>query len=57
VEPNREIPESEREARDKKPRFRIIKLEERIAPKGHQGGHGQPTDCARCYGTNQTGRF
>ena len=42
----------------KKPRFQIVKLEERIAPShGHHQGGGTPTDCVRCYGTNQTSRF
>jgi hypothetical protein len=39
--------------RERKRRFQIIKLEERIAPSVHHG----PTSCKRCYGTAQTGRF
>ena len=38
---------------EKKRRFQIVKLEERIAP----GGHGNPTDCKKCYGTNHGTRF
>ena len=41
---------------ERKRRFQIVKLEERIAP-GNGHGTGQPTECKRCYGTAQTGRF
>jgi hypothetical protein len=50
--------ESDKEARDRKPRFQVVKLEERIAPSGaHVDGQHSPTNCHRCYGTNQTSRF
>jgi hypothetical protein len=37
---------------ERKRRFQLIKLEERIAPGG--GGN---TNCHHCYGSNQTTRF
>ena len=40
---------------ERKRRFQIVKLEERIAPAAAYP-HG-PTSCRKCYGTAQTGRF
>jgi hypothetical protein len=38
---------------ERKRRFQIVKLEERIAPSNGGG----PTNCHKCYGTNQGTRF
>ena len=34
--------------KDRKPRFRIEKLEERIAPKVHLNPHGKLVGCGKC---------
>jgi hypothetical protein len=43
---------------EQKPRFQIFKLEERIAPGSHSAqAPVHHTECHRCAGTAQTGRF
>ena len=45
--------EKEPELPEKKRRFRIVKLEERIAPAPH-GGHTNANTCASCGGGSST---
>jgi hypothetical protein len=45
MEPRQEKPKSAKPRTEEKPkRFRIVKLEERIAPTGMSWGTGYPTD-------------
>ena len=55
VESHGEVPTSPGRRPERKRRFQIVKLEERIAPAAAYP-HG-PTSFRKCYGTAQTGRF